>query len=144
MAGVGTGGTITGVARALKARKPAFEAIAVEPATSAVLSGGSPGPHEIQGIGPGFVPEVLDRTLVDRVIAVRNEDAFEMARRLAHEEGLLVGISSGAAVHAALQWAHEPANTGRLGVVVLPSHGERYLATDLFEPYRYEGSDEVG
>jgi cysteine synthase A len=144
IAGVGTGGTLTGVARALKARKPGFEAIAVEPAASAVLSGDLPGAHKIQGIGPGFVPDVLDRKIIDRVLTVENEDAFDTARRLAYEEGLLVGISSGAAVHAALRWAHERENAGKLGVVVLPSHGERYLATELFAPYRYEGSDTPG
>jgi cysteine synthase len=144
VAGVGTGGTITGVARSLKARKPTFQAIAVEPATSRVLSGGTPGAHKIQGIGAGFVPDILDRTLLDAVIPVSNDDAFATARRLAREEGLLVGISSGAAVHAALQWAHEPANAGKLVVVILPSAGERYLATDLFAPYRYEGSDDLG
>jgi cysteine synthase A len=143
IAGVGTGGTITGVAQVLKARKPSFQAIAVEPEGSPVLSGGSPGPHKIQGIGAGFVPEVLDRSRIDRVIGIGNEEAFETARRLAREEGLLVGISSGAAVAAALRWAHERENAGKLGVVVLPSHGERYLNTDLFALYRYEGSDDL-
>jgi cysteine synthase A len=143
IAGVGTGGTITGVGRVLKARRAGFETIAVEPAGSPVLSGGSPGAHKIQGIGPGFVPEILDRSLIDRVVAVTNRDAFDTARRLASREGLLVGISSGAAVHAALRWAYDPGNAGRLGVVVLPSHGERYLATELFAPFRYEGSDEL-
>ena len=144
IAGVGTGGTITGVARILKARRAGFQAIAVEPAGSPVLSGGSPGAHKIQGIGAGFVPDVLDRTLIDEVVAVTNQNVFDTARRLASEEGLLVGISSGAAVHAALRWAYDPGNAGRLGVVVLPDHGERYLQTELFAPFRYEGSDELG
>jgi len=143
IAGVGTGGTITGVAQLLKERKPSFEAIAVEPDASAVLSGGAPGGHKIQGIGAGFVPEVLDRELVDGVITVSNEDSFEMARRLAREEGILCGISSGAAVSAALEYASQPGNASKTVVVIIPSFGERYLATELFEPYRYEGSDEI-
>ena len=143
IAGVGTGGTITGVAQALKPRKPSFQAIAVEPTGSPVLSGGAPGPHKIQGIGAGFVPEVLDTTLIDEVIAVSNEESFEMARRLASEEGILCGISSGANVTAAVQWAKRPANEGKLAVAIIPSFGERYLNTDLFAPYRYEGSDDV-
>ena len=132
VAGVGTGGTITGVAEALKALKPSFKAIAVEPAASPVLSGGQPGPHKIQGIGAGFVPEVLRRDLVDEIIQVTNDDAFATARRLAVEEGILAGISSGAAVAAALQVAARPENAGKLIVVVLPDTGERYLSTPLF------------
>jgi len=143
ISGVGTGGTITGVARALKARKPAFEAVAVEPEASPVLSGGSPGPHKIQGIGAGFIPEVVDRDLIDSVITVSNDEAFDMARRLAREEGLLCGISSGAAVSAAIKYARESRNANKLIVTIIPSFGERYLNTDLFAPYRYEGSDEV-
>ena len=143
VAGVGTGGTITGVAQALKPRKPSLQAIAVEPITSAVLSGGPPGPHKIQGIGAGFVPEVLDTKLVDEVITVSNDEAFEMARRLAAEEGILCGISSGANVSAAVRWAKRPENEGKLAVAIIPSFGERYLNTDLFAPFRYEGSDDV-
>jgi cysteine synthase A len=143
VAGVGTGGTITGVAQALKAKKPSFQAIAVEPTDSPVLSGGSPGKHKIQGIGAGFVPDVLDRKLVDEVITVTNDEAFDMARRLAKEEGILCGISSGANVHAAVKYASRPENQGKLVVAIIPSFGERYLNTDLFAPYRYEGSDEV-
>ncbi len=144
ISGVGTGGTITGIAQVIKPRRASFQAVAVEPEASPVLSGGAPGPHKIQGIGAGFVPEVLDRALVDQVITVSNDAAFEMARRLAKEEGLLCGISSGAAVAAAIQYAKQPANRGKLIVTILPSFGERYLGTDLFAPYRYEGSDEVG
>lgn len=143
IAGVGTGGTITGVAQVLKARKPGFEAIAVEPSGSPVLSGGQPGPHKIQGIGAGFVPAVLEPDLLDGVITVDNEQAFAMARRLAREEGLLVGISSGANVQAAIDYARRPGNEGKLIVVIIPSYGERYLGTDLFADLRYEGSDEV-
>jgi len=144
ISGVGTGGTITGIASVIKPRRPTFQAIAVEPEASPVLSGGSPGPHKIQGIGAGFVPEVLDRQFVDGVIQVSNEESFEMARRLATEEGLLSGISSGAAVVAAIKYAKQPGNEGKLVVAILPSFGERYLATDLFAPYRYDGSDDVG
>jgi cysteine synthase A len=143
VAGVGTGGTITGVAQVLKQRKPSFRAIAVEPAASPVLTGGSPGLHPIQGIGAGFVPEVLDLSLVDHVVAVANEDAFTMARRLAQEEGILCGISSGAAVSAAVQYAKGDGRDLSLIVVIIPSFGERYIQTMLFEPYRYEGSDEI-
>ena len=133
VAGVGTGGTITGIAEALKARKPAFRAIAVEPADSPVLSGGQPGPHRIQGIGAGFVPVVLQTDLLDEIIAVTAEDAFTMARRLAREEGILVGISAGANVHAALQVAARPESEGQLIVTVLCDTGERYLSTELFK-----------
>jgi cysteine synthase A len=133
VAGVGTGGTITGVAEALKPRKPSFQAIAVEPVDSPVLSGGKPGPHKIQGIGAGFVPEVLRTELVDEIIQVRHEDAGEMARRLACEEGILTGISAGAATWAAVQVAARPENRNKLIVVVLCDTGERYLSTWLFE-----------
>ena len=133
VSGVGTGGTITGVADVIKRRKPSFRAVAVEPADSAVLSGGQPGPHKIQGLGAGFVPRVLRMDSVDEVIRVRHEDAGEMARRLAREEGILCGISSGAAVWAALEVARRDANRGKLVVVVVPDTGERYLSTWLFE-----------
>lgn len=131
--GVGTGGTITGVGEILKSRKPGFQAIAVEPEDSAVISGGTPGWHEIQGIGAGFVPDILNRDVIDEVIRVTNEQAFHMARRLIREEGLLVGISSGAAAHAAVEVSKRKENEGKLIVTVLPSTGERYLSTPLFE-----------
>ncbi len=133
VAGVGTGGTITGVAEEIKSLKPGFRAIAVEPSASPVLSGGQPGSHKIQGIGAGFVPDVLRLELVDEVVQVANEDAAQMALRLAREEGLLVGISSGAAAYAALQVAARPENREKLIVVILPDTGERYLSTPLFE-----------
>lgn len=132
VAGVGTGGTITGVAEVIKARKPGFQAIAVEPAASPVLSGGSPGPHKIQGIGAGFVPAVLNRQVIDEVIPVADHEALETAREVARREGILCGISSGAAVFAALQVARRPENRGKVIVTVLPSTGERYLSTELF------------
>ena len=132
VAGVGTGGTITGVSEVIKARKPSFKAIAVEPDASPVLSGGQKGSHVIQGIGAGFVPDVLNTKIYDEVIRVKNDDALNTARRMALEEGLLVGISSGAATWAALQVANRPENEGKLIVVIIPSFGERYLSTALY------------
>ncbi len=133
VAGVGTGGTITGVGEALKGRKPDLRVIAVEPADSPVLAGGKPGPHKIQGIGAGFVPDVLNRAVIDEILPVTNDDAIRTARRLATEEGILCGISSGAACWAALSVARRQENSGKLFVVILPDTGERYLSTDLFE-----------
>ena len=132
VAGVGTGGTITGVSEVIKARKPGFKSIAVEPADSPVLSGGNPGPHKIQGIGAGFVPQVLNTNIIDEIITVTNDQAFETARNMASMEGILCGISSGAAVWAALTAAEKPENEGKTIVVILPSTGERYLSTPLF------------
>jgi cysteine synthase len=135
VAGVGTGGTITGVSEVIKARKPSFMAIAVEPEASPVLSGGNPGAHKIQGIGAGFVPDILNRRILDRIVKVSNENAFGTARRLVREEGIFCGISSGAAMWAALEIAKEPVFKNKLIVVIVPSLGDRYLSTELFLPY---------
>lgn len=133
VAGVGTGGTITGVSEVIKSRKPSFKTVAVEPAASPVLSGGKPGPHKIQGIGAGFIPEVLNTRIIDEIITVTNDEAFEVARDLAKMEGILAGISSGAAVAAGLRVAGRPENKGKKIVVILASTGERYLSTELFK-----------
>lgn len=132
VSGVGTGGTITGVGEVIKARRPGFQVVAVEPEASPVLSGGKPGPHKIQGIGAGFVPDVLNTAIVDEIQQVSNDDAFAMARRLAREEGLMVGISSGAAATVALRLGSRPENAGKLIVFIVPSNGERYLSTPLY------------
>lgn len=138
VSGVGTGGTLTGVSEYIKAKKPGFWTVAVEPADSAVLSGGAPGSHKIQGLGAGFVPRVLKTELIDEIVSVTNEEALSMARRLPREEGLLVGISGGAAVHAAVQLARQAKHSGKLIVVVLPDFGERYLSTLLFDELRQQ------
>jgi cysteine synthase A len=143
VAGVGTGGTITGVAQVIKAKKPSFKAVAVEPEDSPALSGGAPGKHMIQGIGAGFVPEVLEQGLLDEIVTVSNDESFAMARRLAQEEGILCGISSGANVAAAIKYAKGSGKGLGTIVAIIPSYGERYIQTKLFEPYRYEGSDEI-
>jgi cysteine synthase A len=133
VSGVGTGGTITGVAEMIKQKKPSFRAVAVEPADSPILSGGNPGPHKIQGIGAGFIPEVLNTSIIDEIITVTNDEAFETARKLANTEGILCGISSGAAMAAALKLAQKKETKGKRIVVILPSTGERYISTDLFQ-----------
>ena len=138
VAGVGTGGTITGVSEVIKSRKPAFRAVAVEPGGSPILSGGTPGPHKLQGIGAGFIPDILNLKIIDRVVKVSNENAMETSRKLAREEGIFCGISSGAAMWAALEIAREPEFRDSLIVVIIPSLGDRYLSTELFAPYMKE------
>ena len=133
VAGVGTGGTITGISELIKERKPSFKTVAVEPSDSPVLSGGKPGPHKIQGIGAGFIPEVLNTRIIDEIVTVTNDQAFEVGRDLARHEGILCGISSGAAVSAALEIAKRPENSGKQIVTILASTGERYLSTELFQ-----------
>lgn len=135
VAGVGTGGTVTGIAEIIKERKPSFKAVAVEPENSPVLSGGPPGPHKIQGIGAGFIPEILNQKIIDRVVKVSNENAFETARKMVQEEGIFSGISSGAAMWAALQIAREAEFKGKMIVVIVPSLGDRYLSTELYAPF---------
>ncbi len=144
VAGVGTGGTVTGVSRFIKSKKPEFKVIAVEPADSPILSGGSPGPHKIQGIGPGFVPDVLETDSLDGVVTISNDDAVEMALRLAREEGLLCGISSGANVAAAIRYGAREENAGKTIVTIICDFGERYIQTILFDDLRYDGSDAIG
>jgi cysteine synthase A len=141
VAGVGTGGTITGVSRYIKPKKPDFKAIAVEPDDSPILSGGSPGPHKIQGIGPGFVPDVLETDNLDGVVTVSSDTSVEMALRLANEEGILCGISSGANVAAAIEYGSRPENAGKTIVTIICDFGERYIQTILFDDLRYDGSD---
>ena len=138
VAGVGTGGTITGVSEVIKSRKPAFRTVAVEPEGSPILSGGTPGPHKLQGIGAGFIPDILNVKIIDRIVKVSNENAMETSRKLAREEGIFCGISSGAAMWAALEIAREPEFRDNLIVVIIPSLGDRYLSTELFAPYMKE------